>query len=93
MSTPWPNATTMILSPALALSSASTSMTSAWAAPVSPSVAPSRSRTAPSPMPTILAICFGTAGIGLGMMNCVMSVPFSLQAASAALIAGGTIFE
>jgi len=40
-----------------------------------------------------LAICFGTAGIRLGMMKWVMSLPLSLQAASAALIAGGTIFE
>ncbi len=39
-------------------------------------------------MPQILAICFGTAGIGLGMMKWVTSLPFSLQAASAALIAG-----
>jgi hypothetical protein len=35
----------------------------------------------------------GTAGIRLGMMKWVMSAPLSLQAASAALIAGGTIFE
>ncbi len=47
----------------------------------------------PSATPQILAICFGTAGIGLGMMKWVTSLPFSLQAASAALIAGGTIFE
>ena len=83
----------MILSPAFAVSSASTSMTSACADPVSPKVAPRRSRTAPSPMPQILAICLGTAGIRLGMMKWVMSLPFSLQAASPALIAGGTIFE
>ena len=53
----------------------------------------SRSRTAPSATPQALAICFGTAGIGLGMMKCVMSLPFSLAAARPALIAGGTIFE
>ena len=44
-------------------------------------------------MPQILAICRGTAGIRLGMMKCVMSLPLSWQAVSAALIAGGTIFE
>ena len=92
-STPWPKATTMILSPSLATSSASTSMTSAWAQPVSPRLAPRRSRTAPSAMPEILAISFGTAGIRVGMMKWLMSLPFSEQAARPALIAGGTIFE
>ena len=43
-------------------------------------------------MNTILAICLGTAGIRLGMMKWVMSLPLSLQAARPALMAGGTIF-
>src|SRR5216683_48789 len=90
---PWPNPATRMRSPDFACSSAWTSMTMAWAAPVSPQPAARASRTALSAMPICLAIACATRGKVQGRQKWVTEAGAVPVSARSAARTGGTILR